>query len=59
MSAGAILPLIGLAFILAFIAFAFFQGLKTKPDRNMRDDWPTLTGGGGPYGGGTPPGPNP
>ena len=59
MSAGAIIPLLALALIIAFIVFAFVQGLRTKPDRDKRDDWPTLTGGGGPYGGGAPPGPNP
>jgi hypothetical protein len=32
----------------AFIAFAFRQGQKVKPDRNKDpDDWTRLTGGGG------------
>jgi hypothetical protein len=31
----------------AFIAFAFRQGLKVKPDRNKDpDDWSRITGGG-------------
>jgi hypothetical protein len=32
----------------AFIAFAFRQGQRVKPDRNKDpDDWTRLTGGGG------------
>jgi hypothetical protein len=32
----------------AFIAFAFRQGQKVKPDRNKdHDDWTRSTGGGG------------
>lgn len=44
--------LIGLAILLvvgAFVAFAFRQGQKVKPDRNKDpDDWSRITGGGGP-----------
>jgi hypothetical protein len=36
----------------AFIAFAFRQGQKVKPDRNKDpDDWTRFTGGGGDAGG--------
>jgi hypothetical protein len=37
---------VGLAFV-AFIVFAFRQGLKVRPDTNRKnEDWPRITQGG-------------
>jgi hypothetical protein len=43
-----LIALVIFALLGAFIAFAFRQGQKVKPDRNKDpDDWTRLTGGGG------------
>ena len=39
--------LIAGAILIAFIVFAFRQGLKTKPDLNNRNDGPSVGGPGG------------
>ena len=50
-----VLDIVGLALLLAFIVFAFRQGLKVKPDKDARDSGSGLYGGGsdgGSHGGG-------
>lgn len=39
-----LLPVIALVAIVAFIVFAFRQGLKVKPDKDKRDNWANYGG---------------
>jgi hypothetical protein len=45
-----LIGLAGLLGVVAFIAFAFYQGEKVQPDRNKdhHSGWPRQTGGGPP-----------
>jgi hypothetical protein len=43
-----LIPVFALALLTGFIAFAFRQGMKVKPDGDKRDRWPEHTGGGWP-----------
>jgi hypothetical protein len=39
--------LAGFVGLIAFIVFAFRQGMKVKPDPDQRDNWPASTGDAG------------
>ncbi|MBX9647372.1 MAG: hypothetical protein K2X57_09990, partial [Xanthobacteraceae bacterium] len=38
---------LALAVLTGFIGYAFWRSRGVKPSKTNRDDWPTLTGGGG------------
>jgi hypothetical protein len=38
---------LALAVLIGFIGYAFWRSRGVNPSKTNRDDWPTLTGGGG------------